>query len=779
MIGFRGATAQVGIPLDVNKSVILIFGANGTGKSTIADAFDFICNKALGSLDTYSLGGTTKKHVASLNCKDKDVRVSLSCGSSAWTAILGPAGPVVSPSIGCPDARILRRKSILKLIEAQPKQRFEELKAFISVPGIDKSEKSLRDAVNAIQSSYNEAVRALAQANDELERLWNAEGTPGQDAITWAKQEAQKNIAELQSTVDAIDKLEDAFQDAQAELSQLDRALSQQESANELLTQAEMKQKEVEKQQMEKNTQLLKLLEEAKAYITQKGPLKQCPVCEEDIDSSSLSKRLTERINDMHELSGSAVAVINAKDTANTRKTITQQITNLFFEKAKKLAALLQASTLPIITNLKIKWDEFDNLILTDKPSKGFEEQGRLLLTLTNSCPQALNVCKDKNQKSINLHNAIRGHFETLNKKASDAKGLEKLAKKLKDALEIVSHQRKVYIEGILSSISTEVEMFYSRLHPGEGIGNIRFFLKPNTIGSLEIDGQFHDISEVPPQAYYSESHLDTLGICVFLALSNRFKSENTILILDDVLTSVDGPHLDRFMELLSELAANFNQLIVTTHYRPWRDRYRWAKGPSANTQIIELGPWTLKNGLQTGQFLTAVAELRQNLVQPMFDRQAVASKAGIVLESLLDFITLKFRCAIPRTSRNEYTLGDLALGIDSKLGKELRSRKIIQGSTTPETFLKPLIDMCTTKHWIRNSIGCHFNVAGCEVTDGEVREFGENVLTLTSNLICASCGMLPTRRPSGSYWECKCGSLQLYPLIYPGFDLAKVDDEF
>jgi hypothetical protein len=232
-------------------------------------------------------------------------------------------------------------------------------------------------------------------------------------------------------------------------------------------------------------------------------------------------------------------------------------------------------------------------------------------------------------------------------------------------------------------------------------------------------------------------------------------------------------------MALLHEEATNFNQVIITTHYRPWRDRYRWAKGPTANTQVIELGPWTLQNGLQAGQFLTALAELREHLAKTTCDRQVVASKAGIVLESLLDFITLKYHCAIPRNVRNEFTLGDLASGIDSKLGKELRiSKHTTTSANKTDTVLKPLIDACISEQWIRNAVGCHFSALGSEITDGDVRKFCENVLALAAQVICDSCGMLPTRRPSGSYWQCKCGKLELYPLIYSGSDPKMVDDE-
>ena len=236
---------------------------------------------------------------------------------------------------------------------------------------------------------------------------------------------------------------------------------------------------------------------------------------------------------------------------------------------------------------------------------------------------------------------------------------------------------------------------------------------------------------------------------------------------------------LDRFMSLLHQEARDFSQFIVTTHYRPWRDRYRWAKGPTANTQLIELGPWTLQNGLHVGEFRGAIEELRSALKQGQFDRQAAASKAGIILESLLDFLTLKYRCRVPRNARNEYTLGDLAQGIDSRLGKELRSRKSpTKGAAKTEMLLKPFVESAMAQHWVRNVVGSHFSSLGSEVTDGEVRKFCEDVLGLAGVLICPCCGTLPTRRPSGSYWQCHCGDLELYPLIYPGADPGSVDDE-
>jgi len=77
------------------------------------------------------------------------------------------------------------------------------------------------------------------------------------------------------------------------------------------------------------------------------------------------------------------------------------------------------------------------------------------------------------------------------------------------------------------------------------------------------------------------------------------------------------------------------------------------------------------------------------------------------------------------RNIRNEYTLGDLVGGIDSKLRKELRHRKpMVAGGPKLDLQLKSAIDTIASTQWIRNCVGCHFSALGSEVSDEDVRIF-------------------------------------------------------
>jgi hypothetical protein len=460
------------------------------------------------------------------------------------------------------------------------------------------------------------------------------------------------------------------------------------------------------------------------------------------------------------------------------KESIVAQSRKEFCQKTKSLGNLLKPSPLKEVTDLNIQWTDYDNLLTHDQPTEDIEAKARALLQAALPCKQLLATRKQNDQKSINQRNAIKGHYDTHTEKLKSAKSLEGLSQQLTKALEIVSQQRKAYVEGVLEAISGEVEKLYTKLHPNEGIGGIRFYLKPNAIGSLEFDAQFQTESELPPQAYYSESHLDTLGICVFLALTKHFMTDNTIIVLDDVVTSVDGPHLDRFMALLHDEAPNFNQVVVSTHYRPWKDRYRNARGPAAKTQVIELRSWSLQGGVQSDEAITTIKELRVMLAAPKMDRQTVASKAGIQLESLLDFITYHYGCKMARQFEPNYTLGALAIAIEPKFAKLLKTLKPgAAGQPKVETMLKTIIDELTMKAWIRNQAGCHFSVLGSDITDSEIKEFGTKVLVLADALVCPACEAFPTTKPSGSYWQCDCGKLEMHPLILPGAPLSSVKD--
>lgn len=773
--GFRGATQSAHVVFDTSKSLSLIFGENGTGKSTIIDGFDFLCNKNIGSLETYSFGRTpVEKFIPSHGNIPANCFIELNTENGKWKATLAGKVITITPENDIPSARILRRASILRLIEQEPKARFEELKSFINVPNTDKVESVFRDAIKETERLFNEYTRALSQANEALDKLWNDAGKQGSSSISWAEIRVKANTAEDQKTINSIETILRLIANTVTSLSSLKTAVTNEEIAVKLEVSAKASQKAFEEKQKEKDSDLLTLLQKAHSYIAGHSAIGKCPVCETEQDINNLLKSVSTRISEMNEVKTLSTATQQASSQVEAKKTLRINSEIDFIAKLKLFLneASVISSDIGSLLNLEKKFVSIgkDSTEYSSELSDSFTTWHASFLSSVKS---KIEEKKNEYQNNISLKSTIQNHLDIVREKEILAKTKEKTLSELKDILQIIEKERKEYIEGILTLISQEVSTLYSNLHPDEQLGEARFYLKPNQIGSLEFDASFQGAVEIPPQAYYSESHLDTLGICVFIALSKYYKNDNTILILDDVLTSVDAQHMDRFMKMLHEQSRIFNQIIITTHYRPWKDRYKYTRSAVSNIDVIELGPWSLQTGIQVSQFKEAVSELKNSVSGGIFDRQAIASKSGVVLESMLEFITRKYRCLLPYDGTAEHTLGDYVGGIDSKLSKLLKVKK-----NGKETELKPLLDTSISTQWIRNCVGCHFNLKGSDVTDQEVKDFANAVIAIADSIICPDCNSLP-KKNSGSFWHCSCkeNQLELHPLTQPGATPRSTDD--
>lgn len=309
-------------------------------------------------------------------------------------------------------------------------------------------------------------------------------------------------------------------------------------------------------------------------------------------------------------------------------------------------------------------------------------------------------------------------------------------------------------------------------MHPGEGLDTIALELDPKKRASIELKADFsgHD---APPQAYFSQSHLDTLGLCVFLALAARDRADETVLILDDVLGSVDEPHVERVIGMIYEISTKFQHTIVTTHYRPWREKYRWGwLKPGQACQFVELTGWGIDDGIRIISSLPEVDRLRTLLAESPIDPQAICSKAGVILEAVLDYLTLKYECAVPRRHGAAYTLGDLLPAIGNKLRDALKV-EIRDGITdaaaasTSTVLLKPLFDELTRIAQARNAFGAHFKAISFELLDTDAVGFAKHVLLLVDALTHPDDGW-PSNDKSGSYWRNSADSRRLHPLKKP-----------
>lgn len=735
----RGSIVPFSLQFEKGKKLTIIYGENGTGKSTVCDAFDLLGNGKVGSLDGRGLG-ITRPYWHSVGKTPADVKVTLKTSAGECSASLDRRGVAITNDQYRPRIEVLRRSQILSLVEAKPAERYSAISRFIDVSGVEASEASLRKLIIEINRDLEFAVTRVSENREQIDRFWVEAGMPGSDSLTWATQEIQKDQSAYDQRKEVIDKLISSW-DSLVGYPQKNETLSHQLKLDQdALQSAQEALAALTDDVTGDYFEVLELLRAAQRHFISHPSPTVCPLCESGEKAEGLVVEVNRRI-EAQNLAGRLEALkgkLNICDSAvqrtvqrldDLKASALSDILNL--ENYCKSGALSEDIQLPILSVPAdiADWTEwFDS----------YKE-------LRQTWKQASDECID-NKKFIGT---LRTSLDALRSNEQSINELNVILPLLKQTLTIVESERKNFTDTILEEIAAKVGELYEVIHPEEGMNKISLELDAAKRASLEISTEFAGQSDTPPQAYFSDSHLDTLGLCVFLALAERDMPNETILVLDDVLGSVDEPHVDRVIGMLYDEASKFRHCLITTHYGPWRHKYRWGWLKNGQCHFVELTRWSLHNGISHIRSVPEAERLRDLLAAPSPDLQSICAKSGVILEAVLDFLTQLYECSVPRRPGGVYTLGDLLPAIDAKLKKALRVEHKHEDAAGvviyKEKRLEPHINELSRIAQVRNVSGCHFNALSFALLDDDAIHFGTEVLALIDALVDHEIGGLET----------------------------------
>jgi energy-coupling factor transporter ATP-binding protein EcfA2 len=589
---FRGATVPVTFTFDAAKPIIMIFGENGSGKSTLTDALDFLCNNEFGSLKDKA-SANAKVSIVAQGAKANDLEVVLKYSGAEWSARMASGKPrtIGKDSRQPPHALILRRADILRIVELQPAKRYEAVREFISVPRIEESEAGLKTAKKEVDAELERATELFTQAHDNLEQLWAAEKGPGRDPESWARSQLRDDTRALQERVAAADVLLNAIEKMRDAHVQWLAVARDSQAAAQSFAEAAQRLSAAESGRQAGAEKLVAVLEEAQRYLQASGGADACPVCGKPEAPQQLRERVDRQLRELNDL----VRLRSTRDQAERHLQQEQAGT------ARALRAL--SDRVHELAAARRGVGEYDAVIdqcLQQLPQPDADTLGQAVgESLESLLPRnaAWVAQRESDQKTLNLQNTLKISLETITDKGKESQSLTRLSKRLEKMLAVVSKHRKAYVEQQLQEIAGTVDAYYNRLHPNEGLGNVTLSLKTTTSGSVEMAAEFGGDTDISPTAYYSEAHLDTLGLCVYLALAGRAQPGSTLIVLDDVLTSLDEAHLERVLAMLREEAEHFGQLMLMMHRESWRRRF--GGGADGKVQLLELaGGWTAARGI-------------------------------------------------------------------------------------------------------------------------------------------------------------------------------------
>ena len=772
---FRGANHPFTIAFDKKSKLSIIYGENGSGKTTISDAFEFLFLGTAGSLHEKSLDGKQKiPALVHAQRKKADLSVTWEADNNSTTAKIGTTKASIS---GDPPGTLhtLNRKNITNLVEDTPTNRFKRIQEFVTVPALENEEAQLTAFISEQKQQQLQLTQNSTQVEldlDQLHQVETSEQNPESNRADWIKAilatSPETTAEELQVIEDLflqVERLRNDFTPLKNSYSAFDTAEKNHQKVTAELTQ-------LVAESNDDFAEALDTLEQAH-LLFQKTTLTACPLCDTPQDHEELTAKVSQKLTSLKSLAAKSKEVKMAK-TAQ--------------EQAVHTITTLQATFFDIITNLRDTYQAatdaevwtlpplIDSLLSPQQPEDLTADWFQLLeAEAPNLGPLRTFVTEQK--EALNNRKSLRTQIDTILQRKKDHTQefatLASLIAKAEAILKVLRDHRIQHANDTLAAISDDFAEMYRTIHPGEEIEDIKLYLHPTQKGAARFDGKLFGNEAASPVACLSESHLDTLGLCLFLALQKKEKPEGTILYLDDAIASVDEAHMERLYGLLLAQAEHFRHVIITSHYQPLRFKFRWGILTQSGVDFIELGPWSLEHGLALTKGPTSEIAFLRKYVSEGEDATTIAAKSGIILERILDFLTGIYQCRLPRSpgAEQRWTLDHYKTGLKStkKLLPALKCTHLSPDGTTTEHEIAPLLEDLFNRLQFRNAIGCHYKDLTSHFDEiGEALQLGQATLALVDAL-CDENDELPESRKDGTSWHNK-GTItrRLSPLLAP-----------
>lgn len=787
----RNARGIAGIGPDISlggKSLVLL-GDNATGKSSYIDALEYLITRVCTSLDIGRQG-----------VKWADGGIHILANPSDFTIeakFLGENGAIfplnhtddlcaVSGDLGdwlkAAQQRcfLLRRRTLLNLIEATPQKRYEALSSFFALDRYSKFEGEVKGLLEDVEAKSKASANRVTIQEDTLRRAFAI--APG----------ANLNEAFMVGVLNQ--RLKAAKKDELSDLKSA--AVLQVEVANEMKTFSGVEhaakletvlyalgniptiRPTIEalealvggKTQLEKIESRLskgfsaEVLERGKRWIIDDN-LDYCPLCEQPLEEkAAIMARIDTRIQESAE-------VIAAKRTYEIQFKL---CSDLLLEIGKACASAYKTweqklgQVSPILTEKLATLRKVAKENVQGAPVE--QLQGCLASLREMSLDESLLALAESLKKELAALSGIE-HYKNLSA-ANQAlstllvswpafvnaqrdylklQGQEKVAKKL---LGHAIQARKDTVQAILHEIAAEANRIYLFLHPEEKVGAVSLEVPKRGQGSVEMETEFFG-KRGDARLYFSESHLDTLGVSLFLALRKKQATADPhfkLLVLDDVFHSVDAKHRQRAARLIINEFRD-HQFIITTHDPIWfmlLQEAVAASGIRENVIFKRISAWSLEKGPLWGDHEAEYEFLSSDKIDTA-QPSDIAAKAGRLLEEMLKPLCDRLRISMPFRHMRRYDLGALWQPFLSR-ARSHQGFAAAMGAVLEEIELTD---------WVRNEIGAHSNPSSAPTTMEEAKRFAMSVVKLYNATRDMKCGQFiqEVDAPNGN-WVCRCGNL-------------------
>ncbi|MFQ5849848.1 MAG: AAA family ATPase [Candidatus Binatia bacterium] len=794
--GFRGIRQQ--LPLLLEGKSVLLFGENGTGKSSFVDALEKLFTGRVSTLDGRAQGLSSDQHGPHIRDGQHPTRIAITFDDTSSTVFDSQTSVQSLPAqvqqyvkAAGENLYILRRLQILDFIESQPRERYDFLRPFLPLSGIEAMENTLRQALERTRGEAEAGTRELERLIQDLRRILSGRSlsqTPTEhEVVVAASQElaavSQPPIATIHQLPEALKLLTDAlaqFGDLSRQ-SRLTNAVRSLENFSEGIlrinltplatTIVSLRDKEAREARVFYET----VLEHGIRWIREESRV-TCPLCEQKIDAAGVIARTQERLVAAREIVNLRQAARQAledvrqavRSAVEAKARVEARIRDLSKEEKDGLEQAIKSAGDVIVSLETATREEIRtiNIELLRTCSSQISQRSSIIAGLSRCRDAVLGYLSSlpspqEAQKLLTVRERLERVSQiwpTVSQARASLEEVRKRAGVAQALFENAQAARKEEVQLLFDGISKDINDIYVRLHPDESHGGVRLEIREAVQRSVNVRANFYDRSDEDPRAYYSDAHLDTLGLSIFLALRRWYRKQRPgfdLLVLDDVLTSVDTAHAVRLSELLLQEFKDY-QVLLTTHDRIWFEHLRdiQARCRVANNFINKvIHKWSIDEGPDIREPEDERKEI-DHLVSEGSGKE-IAVMAGRLLEHVLQEMRYSLRLSVQAKRGEQYEIGDLWPAFYAMIKKDY---------PTLYNQARPVLDALDVRWPVRNWIGAHHNHWAQNVSRSTAIDFAKAVGALYDLVFCTSCRrfIVPSATPIGQL-SCRCGD-RIYP---------------
>jgi energy-coupling factor transporter ATP-binding protein EcfA2 len=796
--GFRGIRKHIGIEFDSSKS-ILIYGDNGSGKSSITDAFEWFYYDKVEHLTSKEIGADAKGTNALRNTflsdsEDAYVEVKYSdsaCDSqkklfikkSKLTSEYANTSQQFKDYINTTlkENLLLRYKDLLRFILSTKAQKLEEISQIIGFSEVSKVKSVLKKAVNDLKRELKQNRfddRISSQQRNIFEKF--QQNITDDDQYLAAVRELVvplklpieiKDISSIDDILEALKKPEDkeAIANQLSYEKVIEHLRSIEISFDSICTSYKAVydkcQKIAKDKEKFKKINLEPLLSQGLSILEKKlYEDDKCPLCLQDKDREELIDELRKRIEELSIFKKEKDA---ATEDINTTLRLIQGALTEVENTLKEKCLLLEDNSAPkkeiekIRSNIsaakeKIKKVTFTELETISKP----DDFMNFDINALNALISLLASKKDKivTGKKDDLIFTVHSKIESVKQSYQEIKSLKKaeeILSKQQLSLELIYNdfvkRQRNGLSSLLAVISKDMNDLYLFMNESENVSEIELIPldEEDEFVGVTLQFKFHGKLEAPPHKYLSESHLNCLGICLFLASVKAYNKLNRFIVLDDVISSFDTSHRARFARLLVEKFSDY-QIILFTHEKDWFEIV--SNMVRGRNWIIKRMYWDHKNGatIEPPPF-TLKDEIKNKLKKA--ETTGLGNSIRIYLEHLLKEIchNLKVKVEFRFNGHNENRMSHELL---SELKSKLKDRKC-------ELKDQPAFDRLSSSMFLGNRTSHDSSFDG---SIDDLKMLYSDVQELEKLFRCSQCANLVSKKhydDVDNKVRCSCGRLQ------------------